>query len=284
MQYSLRLVVERSSFFLAILLLCSCTTERFPQDYYAARNSGDRIALKLHLGMTMDEIRESVSTSELKDYVKEGPLEAVSSEKKILEFYKYAIYPKGVLHGLKIGTQYRSYSYWITAHTQVMLYLFFDESEKLLGWANYPSWFNYERYWHERITSKLRIQTERKGMTRAEVYALLGQPSEVIDLPIENSRAQYIDHVWLSYNRFSDAPVREKTMKTLEVYSYPLEGGGVRRVYLGYVEFPQFVYRFVSKQNPRVSVPNPDYIGPHQDELKIWGYDHAWEEGERYMH
>jgi hypothetical protein len=122
---------------LATLFLCSCATERFPEQfpykYYAARNSGDRIALRLKLGMTMDEIRKSVSSSELKDYVEEGPLDAVLSEKEILGFYTYAIYPRDVLEDLKVGTKYRWYSYWITAHTQKALYLFFDESEKLRG-------------------------------------------------------------------------------------------------------------------------------------------------------
>lgn len=283
MQYSSRLVLKIASLFLAGLLLGSCATRKFPQDYYAARNAGDRIALRLQLGITMDEIRESVSDSELKGYVKEGPLDAVRSEKEILRFYTYAHYPRGVLDDLKVGTQYRSYSYWISAHTNVALYLFFDESGKLRGWANYPSWFNYARYWHERITSKLRVRTEKKGMTRAQVYTLLGPPSEIVDLPIERSRSQYVDHIWLSYNYFSDAPVRD-LVKKLEVYSYPLAGGGARRVYLGYTEFPRFVYRFVSTLNRRAQVPNPAYIGPQQDELTVWGYDHAWEEGERYIH
>jgi hypothetical protein len=119
-------------------------------------------------------------------------------------------------------------------------------------------------------------------MTRAEVYSLLGAPLEIVDLPVERSRSQYLDHVWLSYRNFLDPPVRD-IVKRLEVYSYPLVGGGERRVYLGYTEFPRFKYRFVSKENPRAQVPNPDYVGPQQDELTVWGYDHAWEEGERYI-
>nr|WP_314857740.1 hypothetical protein [uncultured Undibacterium sp.] len=282
MQSSSRLKLKMTPLILLALMLCGCATESFPQKYYAARNSGDRIASSLKLGMTIDEIRKSVSDSELKQYVKEGSLSSVRSEKEILEFYNYAIYPKNVLDDMKVGTLYRSYSYWITAQTNVTLYLFFDESERLHGWANYPSRFNYERYWHERLTSKLRVRTEKKGMTRAEVYALLGSPLEIVDLPTERSRSQYMDHVWLSYNNFLDPPVRD-IVKKLEVYSYPLVGGGERRVYLGYTEFPRFKYQFVSKKNPRTQVPNPDYLGPQQDELTVWGYDHAWEEGERYM-
>lgn len=269
--------------FLATLLLYGCATERWPQDYYATRNTGDRIASSLKLGMTMDEIRAIVSASEYKDYVKEGPLEdSILDEDEILSFYTYAHYPKDILESLKIGTQYKSYSYWETAHSQVAIFLFFDASSKLRGWINHPSVFNYERYWHEGITSKLRMRTEKKGMTREEVYALLGPPSEIVDLPLKNSRSQYVDHVWLSHDHFARAPIRDM-VKKLEVYLSPLEGGGARRVYLGYIEFPRFDYRFISKQNPRAQVPNPKYVGPQQDELTVWGYDHAWEEGERYM-
>ena len=164
-----------ASLLMSALLLCSCASQRFPQDYYAARNSGDRIALGLRLGMTVDEVRKSVSDSELKDSVKEGPLDAVRSEKEILGFYEYAIYPRDVLDDMKIGTQYRWYSYWITAHTSKALYLFFDKTDRLRGWANYPSNTNFERYWHERTTSRLRVRTqEKKGMTRAEVNAMIG--------------------------------------------------------------------------------------------------------------
>ena len=251
MQTWLKSFVSISVVVVTTLLLYGCATWE-QKDFYASRNTGDNISSSLKLGMTIDEIRAIVSASSYKDYVKEEPLDSILTEREIYRLYGYAQYPKEILADLKIGAKYRRYSYWITPNSNEAIYLFFDAQGGLRGWANYPSGLTFERFWHERLTSKLRWAGNglQKGMTHSEVYALIGKPTEIIDAP-EESRAVYEDHFWCWSPNWN--PEKQK----MEVYTYPLSNGAQRRVYLLYY--------------------------PAADELNDCGYDNAWEEGERYI-
>jgi hypothetical protein len=239
--------------YVASILLCGCATDIWPQDYFASRNTGDRIATSLRLGMSMEDIRSIVSKSDYRDYAKEGPLDSVLSEKELNGFYWYPHYPKDILKDLKVGTEYKWFSYWITANTNVAIYLFFDESGRLKGWANYPSKLTLEKYLHERVTSQIRCSKFglQKGMTRAQIHALIGNPSEMFPT-LPEGRSILEDHFWFSIGE------PELHNRIIELYTYGLSNGTQRRVYVIY------------------------YPGSDQP-CSDWGYDQAWEEGERYI-
>lgn len=252
----------------------------------------------LHVGMTdkevtifIDELRQDTNRfvatgfdtigSECAKYeslCRNGP------DSSVLGLYHSSMYryPYDVLKNVTNGTPYRYVEYWSSPTHQSRLFLFFDENTKLLkGWVHRAYGILQEPFMHEQLTSQLKIRTDKRGsgMTRNQVHAAIGTPTEIIEPPRQHSRGQHEDHFWNSY--YVSAPIYD-IIKELEVYSYAMAGGGVRRVYLGYVTVPKMVYKFDSKLQARVQVPNPNYIGPQDDELYAWGYDHAGEEAERY--
>jgi hypothetical protein len=239
---------------IACASICACAQQTWPQGYYLDANTGDRIASELKIGMTPEEIQNVVSSSSSKRYVVAGRPRSISSDAELYNLYGYERYPTNVLKDVVVGTEYTPYGYWITPNSYVALNLFFDSLGRLRGWANYPSKLSLEKYWHESLTSKLRVKTEVRGMTHAQVHTAIGEPTEIISLPTARSRTWAEDHFWQSQS--IELPPINDIVKRLEVYTYPLDNGTQRRVYLGYYE--------------------------KSDELVLWGYDHAHEEGERY--
>ncbi len=215
------------------------------------KNTGDRIVARLQVGMTVEKVRAVIA--DFKDLVTEGAPDPVKTEEEIFRLYTKEYYPRDFLKTVRVGTSFMRYSYWITAHASMYLDLFFDESKQLRGWVNEPSEYSRDKFMHERLTSKLRSSLGgiRKGMMRAQVHALIGPPAEVIAPPKEKSRTLYEDHFFVS------PPIFDLKKQQLEVYSYMLQNGAKRRVYLFYY--------------------------PAADELLSWGYDHAREEAERYL-
>jgi hypothetical protein len=229
-------------------LLSACATggeERLRQ------NLGDPIVSRLQIGMTSGEVDAAIG--DLRKYVTSDDLMKIDSEDQIFSLYRKDYYPKGLLSSVTAGTPYRVLGYRTSGVAGGSLLLFFDDGAKRLrGWANAHSQQSIDKFMHEQVTSLLKVNDGyNKGMTHAQVHALIGPPAEIILPPRTSSRAQYEDHFW------TKTPPLLDVIKQLEVYTYPLSNGEKRRVYLGY-------YR------------NPD-------QLVLWGYDHAWNEAERYL-
>ena len=94
------------------------------------------------------------------------------------DFYLYMLYmgdqhPYDVLSDVKNGVPYQYIDYWSSPTNTNRIYLFFDDHTKLLrGWVN-DSWsYSSYKFWHERFTSKLKIQYDyRKRMSKDKVHA-----------------------------------------------------------------------------------------------------------------
>ena len=229
-------------------LLSSCAASG---DLRPRQNLGDMIAARLHVGMTHNEVDAAIS--DLKKYLFEDGNKTVKSEQYLYSLYGDNYYPKDVLKVVEVGTPYRLLAYWTNyaGRDAGTLLLFFDkDTQRLRGWVNTPSEWSLDKFMHERLTSQLRWSDFglNRGMTHAQVRALIGDPVEIISL--SESRAVYENHFWVTVPLFSSKP-------TFEVYSYTLDSGEKRHVYLAY------------------------YDGA--DQLNYWGYDHAWEEAERYQ-
>ncbi len=237
--------------FLAILIgpqvACSASG-----DVRHSQNTGDQIAARLRIGMTNGEVDAAIGDT--KKYLWEDTIKFVESDRHIFRLYKDNYYPKDVLDVVEVGTPFRLLAYWTNyaGRNAGTLRLFFDnDSQRLRGWVNTASLFAREKFMHERITSQLKWSEGGavKGMTHLQVRALVGEPTEII-LPPKITRSLYEDHFWVSGTAFF-------AKQKIEVYSYLLDSGERRRVYLLYY--------------------------PAADELNGWGYDHAWEEAERYQ-
>lgn len=133
--------------------------------------------------------------------------------------------------------------------------LYFDANTHILrGCINTSSARYNDRFRHERLTSALSLSFNYETrMTRKDVYARIGQPTRIIAAPEQETKSLYDDHFWQRDSTM--APIRQNT-PTLDVYEYALENGGTRQVFVGYTRA--------------------------NNKLIIFGYDHAWEEGERY--
>ncbi|MES2364652.1 MAG: hypothetical protein V4563_02030 [Pseudomonadota bacterium] len=230
-------------------LLSSCAASG---DLRPSQNLGDMIVARLHVGMTHNEVDAAIG--DLKKYLFEDGNKTVKSEQDLYSLYGDNYYPKDMLKVVEVGTPYRLLAYWTNyaGRDAGTLLLFFDkDTQRLRGWVNTPSEWSRDKFMHERITSQLKWSEGGvvKGMTHAQVHALIGEPVEII-APPQDSRALYENHFWVSGANFF-------RNQKIEVYSYALDSGEKRRVYLLYY--------------------------PAADELNGWGYDHAWEEAERYQ-
>lgn len=151
--------------------------------------------------------------------------------------------PYDVLREVADDTLLATYPYWFGS-SQHSLFLFFDDKKRLRGWFKNHSEWSRDKFNHERLTSKIDV-----GMNRAKVHDRIGKPESVVPLPVTKSPAFYDDRYW------TEEPL-DGFNKEMEVYSYDLPGGQRRHVYLMYL---------------------------NNDKLKLWGYDHAWQEAERYL-
>lgn len=225
---------------------------------------------KLHIGMTNDEVNTFIS--ELKtdknrfvgtgfDTIGSECIKSKyhcfgSSDESILRLYGsyFDRYPYDTLKTVNIGTPYRYVDYWNSPTGQSRIYLFFDENTNLLrGWLRPGLKYSNDKFMHEKLTSQLKWSEGGlyKGMTHGQVYALIGQPEEIIATPKE-SREINEDYFWVV------KPNLDLAKQKIAVYSYLTSSGKRRHVYLLYY--------------------------PAADELNSWGYDLAWDEAERYQH
>ena len=247
------------------LFLSSCASE--PPE----ANFGASINKKFHIGMTNEEV--SVVVNDLKANEKHFMGSGFSSrsgystvgspcntskylcdgdpDKYLFMLYMDEQYPYDVLRKVTNETQYRYIEYAYAAQ----LYLFFDENTKLLrGWVNNRGYSRHE-FMHERLTSKLKLEYGVVShMSKDEVHALIGFPTETIDAPKKLSREILEDHYWNSATYF---PPTLGSADNWEIYEYALETGAKRRVYLIYAH--------------------------GHNKLIAFGYDHATEEAERYL-
>ena len=224
-------------------LLSSCVTGG---EVRLRQNLGDMIIPRLQIGMTHSEVDAAIV--DLRKYVISDDRMTIQSESLLFGFFSDDYYPKDVLKTVEVGTAYRVLGYRTSGSGAGSICLFFDDrTQRLRGWANTPSSLSRDKFMHEWLTSQLIWSDSgaRKGMSRAQVYALIGRPVEIVDL-LQKSRNLYEDHFWV-----------QSPWKGVEVYGYRLSNETTRRVYLIYY--------------------------PKADELLGWGYDHAWEEAERYL-
>jgi hypothetical protein len=228
-------------------MLASCATGG---DVWVRNNLGEYIMARLQVGMSSSDV--DLAIANVKKYVWEDSVKAVESDTDVYALYKDNYYPKDFLESVDVGTQFRVLAYWTNyaGRDAGTLRLFFDErSHRLRGWVNTATLYSRDKFMHERLTSQLRTSEggSKKGMSHAQVHALIGEPVEIIS-SWKRSRALYADRFWA----FGGPPFQDQK---IEVYRYPIDGGE-RRVFLVY-------YR-------------------NADRLYDWGYDHAWDEAARY--
>jgi hypothetical protein len=235
-------------------LLSSCATSG---EVGLSANVGDRIIQRLQVGMTSSEVDIAIGDLR-KDLLTDGMM-TISSESYLYDMYLDNYYPKDFLKTIEVGQTYRALSYWTNyaGSNQGALQLFFDKStDRLLGWVNSSSAHSLDKFMYERLTSKLKIADSFGDlMTPEQVHALIGLPNRVIEAPKQLSRTLFEDHFWQS--KFYLPPTSKDT-KQFEVYEYDLKDDEKRRVYVAYTR------------------ADPGLIA--------FGYDHAWEEAERYLH
>lgn len=217
-------------------------------------NLGDYIIPKLRVGMSDKEVDSALT--EFKKYFIAEYVMHIRSENDVFYRYREDYFPKDLLKKMAIGTPFKSLQYWThyTGKNIGILELYFDkETKQLRGWVNKTD-YSRDKFLHERLTSKLKITHESRGrMTRMQVLELLGQPTRTALPAKQESRELYEDHFWESHSFGS--PTVESTNQ-MDVYEYDLDNGKKRHVYVAYT---------------RVN-----------DKLVFFGYDHAWEEAERY--
>lgn len=236
-------------------LLSSCQGT-VPELRNHSQNLGDQIALRLQLGMTKAEVDRVIG--ELKKYVISENAMTIKTEQDIFRSYRKNYFPKNFVNTLEIGTSYQSLMYWInySGRSVGTLELYFDaNTQRLRGWINTALSHQYrEKFLHERLTSKLSLSLSiRNRLTKNQVIALIGLPTRIIAAPAKETRQLYDDHFWQLDSAM--APILENTPR-LEVYEYELDNGSKRKVFVGYTRA--------------------------NDKLIFFGYDHAWEEAERY--
>jgi hypothetical protein len=233
---------------LLIALLAGCAS---PGTTSLRGNTGDMIVERLKVGMSNAEIDAAIA--DLRKWISSDGSGTIRSEFLLHSLYQQSYFPKDVLSSIEVGERCRALGYWTNpAGGQVAeLKLFYDADQRLRGWVNYPSAYSQDKFMHEALTSRLTSAENgvRRGMSRSQVRALIGPPVEVVPVPAE-SRAVYDDHFW------NILPNLDPPKQRMEVYKYSLSDGSARRVFLLYY--------------------------PAADELNSWGYDHAWEEAERY--
>jgi hypothetical protein len=240
-------------------ILSSCTiaapSTQAQNNIKLSRNLGDYIIPKLQVGMSEKEVESALT--ELKKYIVAENVMHIRSENDVFYRYRQDYFPKGLLKNIAIGTHFKSLQYWThySGRNMGTLELYFDdETKQLRGWINTPSAYSQDLFLHERLTSKLKIAIDsRTRMTRTQVLELIGPPTRIA-LPVEQeSRELYEDHFWQSH---SFLPPNAESTKQVEVYEYELDNGKKRHVYVAYT---------------RVN-----------EKLVFFGYDHSWEEAERY--
>jgi hypothetical protein len=238
-----------------VLLMAHLLSSCAQQPTKLRQNLGDQIIARLHIGMTGSEV--DGATAELKAYVIRESEMTLKSERDIFRRYSDDYFPKDLLSSVAVGTKFKSVVYWINYAGRNMgtLDLFFDDStQKLRGWINSESAYSRDRFLHERLTSKLKLSFDsRSRLTKSQVHALIGLPTRVIAPAQRESTSLYYDHFWQTDS--ARTPTVANTDE-LEVYEYALATGETRHVYVGYTRA--------------------------NDKLIIYGYDHAWEEAERY--
>lgn len=227
--------------------------ERADNDEFR-QNVGDQITTRLRVGMSPDETNMAIAGFE--KLIMKDAQRVIDNELYLYFLYTDDYSPRDVLETVQVGSRYRILEYWTNfAGGQTgAVKLFLDEDTgRVRGWANSASEYSKRKFMHERLTSHLRGSYDglHRGMSHEQVYALIGFPGETIEPPKKWSRALFTDHFWVSL------PPTRSTAKKLEVYAYTTESGATRRVYLEY------------------------YAGA--DRLISWGYDHAWEEADRYI-
>jgi len=174
------------------------------------------------------------------------PRTALSFSQERYLLYTLDRVPYDILKDVTDDTSYWLYNYPVNSITDNSLRLFFDNKDRLKGWVKEHSEFTLEKFRHEKLTSQIKLR-----MSRGEVYARIGKPEAILPLPSSKSPDFYEDRFW------TKNPLG-RSYKTMEVYLYSLASGSQRKVFLIYE--------------------------PYADRLGIWGYDHAAEEVERFLH
>lgn len=169
--------------------------------------------------------------------------------------FRYLFYlrdrtPYDLLRNLEKDASCWSYPYPVSSMTDHAICIFSDEQDRVIGWVKHHSELSRDKFMHEKLTAQLRADTLGRGMTRAEVYSQIGKPEVISSLPREQTEEFYEDRYW------TEEPL-SGIYKDMEVYSYRLANGQTRNVFLIYAT--------------------------QADKLHLWGYDHAWEEAERYL-
>jgi hypothetical protein len=177
------------------------------------------------------------------------PKWSLELSKHLYSFYLTDRAPYDLLTHVKADSACWLYSYPVSSNVDHDLCVFHDEKDRVLGWVKDHSELSRDKFMHEKLTSRLKADTLGAGMSHAEVYALIGKPDAVMPMPHQRTPDFYEDRYWL------EQPIT--VYDNMELYSYVLPTGQKRRVFLVYTN--------------------------GGDELHFWGYDHAWEEAERYL-
>lgn len=217
-----------ASFF---MILFGCST---PSADRAGRWAAEAAA-QLQVGMNKEEVIERLG----RDYTRSSF--EVPRDYKFF-FVQSDVVPYDLAKRVTANMEIWIYPYWFNSNTQVGLNLFFDDKDRLVGWSKPHSKLSGDKFEHERITSQLRYE-----MSESAVLKRLGRPTHVTKPPTVRAPELYVDHFW-----FTD-PTNH--FREMWVYTYPLENGKQRKVYLLW----------------------------GKTKLYGWGYDHAHEEAERYL-
>lgn len=221
------------------------------------RNYGDLILDRVKLGMSYQAA--DTALADVKQYFIEDRLMDISQDNVTLGVFVNEHYPKDIAGLMQSGPQARRIVYWINGYRDAKgyAYLLFDKKTSLLtGWQNSASEYSRDKYMHEKLTLRLHIPeayygyNESSYMHHDEVYAAIGRPADIIPLSVKLDPRLYDDHFWFR----GEIPVRSASVE-MEVYRYAVADGSNRNVYLVY----------------------------QHGLLMHWGYDHAWEEGARYL-
>lgn len=203
-------------------------------------DKGDILVTKLRIGMSPEEVQEILG----------DPKTVLYLDKFRYLFYLQDRYPYDLFTKVPEKASCWAYVYPAGSMNNGTLCIFPDSDGRVAGWFKDHSELSRDKFMHEKLTSQLKADILGRGMTHAEVYARIGRPEAVVNLPRHRTPEFYEDRYWTR-----DA--LNGIYKNMEVYSYLLVEGQKRHVFLIYAT--------------------------QADKLHVWGYDHAWEEAERYL-
>lgn len=211
-------------------------------------DGGDRLARQLNVGLSKSEI-----IAILGEPGNSGSFD-LPGDYKIFSVQESE--PYNLLQMLQEGAEWWSYPYWVSSNTRYRVRIYFDDNGYVIGWLKPHNKYSLEKYLNEKIISKLNVYPDRnRALSKSQIHELFGPPDEFVEIPKEPTRSLYVDHFWLfdPFGGQSSSPPG----RVLEVYSYKLDNGSERKVFIS--------------------------INPETEKVGNVGYDHAHIEAERYL-